>query len=135
MTSIKTILRINAASCIGFGGLFVASPDAVASFLGTAPAPKAVILVLGALLMLNGAHLLYTSIGAHVPKPLVLYFSTGDVLWVLATVALVATGKWITTTPGIVAALAVAAAVGAMGLAQLAVVRRGARTAPPPRQA
>jgi len=125
MTSIKTILRINAASCIGFGGLFVASPDAVASFLGTPPAPKIVILVLGALLILNGAHLLYTSMGAHVPKALVLYFSTGDVLWVFATVALIATGTWITTTSGIVAALAVAAAVGAMGLAQLAAVRRG----------
>lgn len=126
MTSIKTILRLNAASCIGFGGLFIAVPGAVAGFLGSPPAPEMVIGGLGLLLMLNGVHLLHTSSGAQPTRALVLYFSLGDLLWVLATAGLIAAGLWINTAAGITAAIAVAAAVGAMGLAQVASLKREA---------
>jgi len=119
MTALKTILRLNAASCIGFGVLFVAAPAGVAAFLGAPPAPDMAIWVLGALLILNGIHLLHTSLRAIPPKALVFYFSAGDFLWVAGTAALVAAGVWITTPAGIAAAAAVAAAVGGMGLAQV----------------
>ncbi len=118
MGVLKTILRLNAASCIGFGVLFVAVPGAVAAFLGVPPAPDMAIGGLGALLILNGIHLLHTSLRTHPPKALVLYFSAGDFLWVAGTAILMAAGVWVTTPAGIVAAAAVAAMVGAMGLAQ-----------------
>ena len=41
MAHINTILRLNAASCIGFGGLFLAQPGTVANFLASPPAPTA----------------------------------------------------------------------------------------------
>lgn len=119
MTALKTILRLNAASCIGFGALFVAAPTAAAAFLGAPPAPDMALWVLGALLIFNGLHLLHASLRANPPKALVLYFSAGDFLWVAGTVVLVAAGVWITTPAGIAAAAAVAAAVGGMGLAQV----------------
>jgi len=126
MTSLKTILRMNAASCIGFGGLFVAMPGAVAAFLGSPPAPETVIWGVGLLLFLNGVHLLHTSSRGRPARALVLYFSIGDLLWVLATAGFIAMGLWITTPAGIAAAIAVAAGVGAMGLAQVAALKREA---------
>lgn len=125
MTSLTTILRMNAASCIGFGSLFVALPGAVAAFLGAPPAPDTVVRLLGGLLLLNGFHLLYTSGHAQPHRWLVFYFSLGDFLWVLATAGLIGAGLWITTPAGVAAAVAVAAAVGAMGAAQVAALRRG----------
>lgn len=124
MTSLKTILRLNAASCIGFGALFVAAPGAVAAFLGAPPAPAIVVLVAGAILIINGLHLLHTSLRSDPPRLLVLYFSAGDFLWVGATAALIATGIWVNAAPGIAAAVAVAAMVGAFGLAQLLALPR-----------
>lgn len=119
MNVLKTILRLNAGSCIGFGVLFVAAPAGVAAFLGAPPAPDTVLRLLGALLILNGIHLLHTSLRAIPPKALVFYFSAADFLWVAGTAVLVAAGVWITTPAGIAAAAAVAAAVGGMGLAQV----------------
>jgi hypothetical protein len=124
MTSLTTILRMNAASCIGFGALFVALPGVVAAFLGDPPAPDTVVRLLGGLLLLNGLHLLHTSGQAQPHRWLVLYFSLGDFLWVLATAGLIGAGLWITTPAGVAAAVAVAAAVGAMGIAQVAASRR-----------
>lgn len=119
MPSLKTILRMNAASCIGFGALFVIAPGIVAAFLGTPPAPNILIVVLGAILIVNGVHLLHTSLRPAAPRWLVLYFSAGDAVWVAMTAALIAAGVWITSTPGILAAVAVALAVGGLGLAQI----------------
>ena len=125
MTALKTILRLNSASCIGFGVLFVAAPRAVAAFLGAPPAPATVVLAVSAILIINGLHLLHTSLRSDPPRLLVLYFSSGDLLWVVATAALIAVGIWINAAPGIAAAVAVAAMVGALGLAQvLALPRR-----------
>jgi len=126
MISLTAILRMNAASCIGFGGLFLAIPGAVAAFLGAPPAPEILIQVLGGLLVLNGVHLLHTSYRAVPPGLLVLYFSLGDFLWVLATAVLIASGTWITSQAGIAAAVVVAASVGALGMAQVMALRRNA---------
>lgn len=124
MIALKTILRLNAASCIAFGALFVAAPEAVAAFLGVPPAPAIAIGALGVLLSLNGVHLLHTGLRVSPPRALVLYFSAGDLLWVAGTAILIAMGFWITTPAGIAAAAAVAAAVGGMGVGQLLALSR-----------
>jgi len=126
MISLKTILRLNALSCVGFGGLFLAMPGAVAAFLGDPPAPDTLLRLLGGLLLLNGLHLHYTSSQSRPHRLIVLYFSLGDLLWVLAIAGLIGAGLWITTLAGVAAAIAVAAVVGAMGLAQVALLKREA---------
>lgn len=120
MSLLKTALRLNAVSCIGFGVLFSVVPGAVAAYLGqTRPAPSMVILILGIGLILNGIGLFLAARARHPSGPLVLFFSTGDFLWVLATIVLIVMGIWIETTAGIIAALLVAAVVGLFGLLQL----------------
>jgi len=119
MPTLKTILRMNAASCIGFGILFMVQPGAVATFLGSPPAPAWLIAVLGAALTGNGLHLLHTSGRQLPPRSLVLYFSAGDFAWALATLVLIVGGLWITRLEGQTVALVVAAFVGTMGLMQM----------------
>ncbi|MAT65633.1 MAG: hypothetical protein CMN57_08310 [Gammaproteobacteria bacterium] len=119
MPSLRAILRINATSCLLFGALFVAMPNTVAGFLGAPPAPGSVILVLGVLLVFNGIHLLYVSRAPRPSRAWVGYFSGGDFVWVLGTLLLVGSGLWINAPAGILAALVVAVAVGAMGWMQL----------------
>lgn len=119
MPSLTAILRINATSCLLFGALFAAMPNAVAGFLGAPSAPVNVILVLGILLVFNGIHLLYVSRAPRPSRAWVGYFSAGDFVWVLGTLLLVTTGLWVNTPAGILAALLVAAMVGAMGWVQL----------------
>jgi len=126
MPALKTILRLNAASCLGFGALFTAAPGAVGTFLGAPPAPDTLIVLLGAVLALNGLHLLHTSFRPEPPRLLVLYFSAGDFLWVAITAVLIGANLWITTAAGIAAAIVVALAVGGMGLAQLQGLARSA---------
>jgi hypothetical protein len=112
---IANVLRANAASCLGFGALFLALPRPVADFLGTPPAW--LVAALGAVLLLNGAHLLWSARrGAR--RVELLYFALGDAAWVAGTLALVASGTWITTGAGIAAALAVAAPVGVFAVLQ-----------------
>jgi hypothetical protein len=124
MLTLKTLLRINAASCLGFGALFIALPQRVTAFLGAPPAPTVLLIILGALLIINGVHLLHTSCQALPPKALILYFSGGDFAWVVGTLALIAGGLWITRPAGVTAALLVGTGVGAMGLMQLVTRKR-----------
>jgi len=115
--TLATVLRLNALSCLGFGGLFALFPAAVAGFLGSAP--PLLIMVLGAALLGNGALLWLSARAGRQPRRHeVLFFCAGDLGWVAATVALIGAGVWISAPAGQAAALAVAAAVGAMGLAQ-----------------
>ena len=95
MPDLKTILRLNASSCLGFGALFLALPQFVATFLGSPPAPPWLIGVVGAALIVNGLHLLHASRRTLPPKILILYFSGGDFAWGLGTIALIASGLWI----------------------------------------
>ncbi len=118
MAHINTILRLNGASCLGFGALFLAAPSKVAHFLASPPAPAWLIATLGGVLLLNGVHLLHSA-RRDPPRPgLVLYFSIGDASWVFGTLLLILTGLWINSTAGMAAAMAVAAMVGAMGWLQ-----------------
>lgn len=118
MSQLMATLGANALSCFIFGVLFVLAPASVASFLGSPPAPRLVILVLGAALLLHAIHLGWV---ARNPKPsrwTVMYFSAGDLLWVAATLALILTETWITSTGGMAAAVAVALVVGLLGYLQ-----------------
>ena len=109
------VLQANAASCLGFGALFAALPGPVAEFLGSPPVW--LIRVTGAVLLVNGAHLLWTARRGP-GRAALIYFALGDAAWVAATVLLVAGGIWITTPGGILAAVAVALPVGTFGYLQ-----------------
>lgn len=120
MTTLRTILRANAASCIVFGLIFVSLPSPIALFLSPeAPVPALVLQLTGAVLLFNGLHLVWTSLQPEPARELIVYFSTGDLLWVLTTVVLVVSGIWVTSTAGIVTALCVALLVGYFGVMQV----------------
>jgi len=119
MPTMQTVLRLNAASCLVFGAAFLAFPEPIAGFLGAPPAPAWLIAALGAGLIGYSLPLLVQSRRGR-PGPVWLrIFALGDGLWVLVTIGLVLAGLWITHPPGIAAALAVAAMVGAFGWLQL----------------
>jgi hypothetical protein len=118
MSHLHIVLAANAVSCAVFGGLFVVAPSPVAAFLGQPPAPAALIVAIGAVLLLNAVHLGYVATTARPSHWAVTYFSIGDGLWVVATLVLIVSGTWITAPGGIVAALAVALGVGAFGTLQ-----------------
>ena len=120
MLSLKNVMRANATSCLAFGVLFSLQPNQVANFLGGAsPAPQAYILILGILLILNGLHLLWSSKVPLPQKNLILYFSAGDFIWVIGSVALIISNVWITTTEGMLLATIIAAMVGLFGVLQM----------------
>lgn len=120
MLSMKMVMRLNAASCLLFGVLFVILPSATADFLAhSEPASSLVILSIGFALLFNGAHLVWAAIADKPKQYWVWYFSAGDFAWVLATTVLILTGTWVTSLQGIVVAIAVAIMVGTWGVLQL----------------
>jgi len=122
MTSLRFVLRLNAASCLGFGALFVIVPDAVAGMLGTAP--PVVVFGLGIMLLANAGHLALASMRARPHPAEVTWFALGDMAWWLASMGLIAAGVWVTSAPGIALALLVAAGVAGLGTAQLFLLGR-----------
>lgn len=122
MHSLRLVLRLNAASCLLFGALFVVAPTATAAFLG---APFAdIIRAAGLVLALNGLHLAWASRRNRIAPLEVVYFSAGDIIWMNLTFALIALGELITTPAGIAASLIVALGVAAFGIAQISAVTR-----------
>ena len=126
MPDLKTVLRLNALSCVGFGALFIAVPGTVAAFLGAPPAPSWLVLATGVILIGNGVHLIWASRMEQLPRSLVLYFSSGDFGWVAGSALLLVLELWVTTPAGQVAATIVALLVGALGTLQLLSLRRTA---------
>jgi hypothetical protein len=111
---------MNAASCVLFGSIFALLPVSVATFLGGGlPAPQLLLIILGVALIVNGFHLLQASSIELPKKELVLYFSAGDFLWVIASLCLVFSKIWITTSQGVLATLLVALMVGYFGILQM----------------
>lgn len=121
MLSLPLLLRLNAASCLVFGVVFVLFAGPTATFLGTPPVW--LLIVLGAGLIVNGLHLAWASTRDQTWLAEVLYFSSADVLWVLLTLGLVMTGTFLTSGPGIAVALIVAIGVGALGVLQAMAVQ------------
>lgn len=128
MLTLKNVMRANAASCLIFGVVFTALASSVADFLGgSSPPPTLLIFALGIVLIINGIHLLWASNKTLPAKILVLYFSFGDFIWVIASLALIVFELWIVTSHGIIAALFVAAIVGFFGAAQMFLRKRQVR--------
>lgn len=117
MTRLSYILRLNAASCLGFGIVFMIAPGATATLLGTAP--PGVVFWLGVLLQGNGAHLALASLRSQAVDLEILWFTLGDMAWWLASLLLIVAGVWITTPLGMVLTVSVATFVAALGVAQL----------------
>jgi hypothetical protein len=119
MITLKNVLKANAASCIIFGLMFLWAPLEIALFLSNdAPAPELVLFLLGAVLVINGLHLLWASVQTAPNKLLVWYFSFGDLLWAIGTIVLLIGGIWITTVFGIIAAIVVGMTVSVLGVLQ-----------------
>jgi len=113
-------MRMNAVSCLVFGILFTFQPSRITHFLGdVSMAPPALIVITGIILILNGCHLLWASKIALPKKELILYFSGGDFIWVIASISLIISELWITSLPGIITTIAVAIMVGSFGLLQM----------------
>ena len=120
MVSLRYIMRANSVSCLAFGFLFAIKPALVAAFLGgTSPAPTWIFLLLGVVLIFNGLHLFWASNIQLPKKELILYFSIGDYVWVVASAGLMFCGIWVTTLEGIVATSVVAIMVGLFGVLQM----------------
>jgi CHASE2 domain-containing sensor protein len=119
MITLKNVLRANAASCIIFGLMFLWAPFEITLFLSTdAPAPELVLFLLGAVLVINGLHLLWASAQTSQNKLLVWYFSFGDLLWAVGSAILLIGSIWITTIPGIIATILVSTVVATLGVLQ-----------------
>ncbi len=125
---LRLVLMLNGASCVLFGLLFLFASSSVAAFLADrTPAPAAIILLLGAGLLVNGLALWIFARSRSPNRFAVRVFSLGDLLWVLATLVLIGSGVWIDREPGVLAALAVAVFVGTVGWLQWrAIVTRAA---------
>jgi len=121
VNKLRVLLSINALSCLGFGSVFFLWPALTAVYLsGDTPAPDGALQLLGAGLVLHGLHLLSEAARQTPRRTWVIYFYTGDFLWVIGTVLLIISNQWITTTAGMTAALAVALMVGLFGVLQYA---------------
>ena len=70
--------------------------------------------------MANGFHLLWASLQLRPSKLLVLYYSMGDFIWVIASMTLFILEVWITTEPGATASISVAITIAVLGVLQVA---------------
>ena len=123
MKLLRTTLRLNAASCLIFGALFALAPQVVADFLG-APIATRWLPALGAALIVNGLHLLWVARAAAPHRLAVFYFTLGDLLWWLGTMALLASDTLITRPQGQAAALLVALMVAGFAVLQMWAIGR-----------
>jgi hypothetical protein len=117
LDSLRFVMRLNAASCVSFGLLFIVLPQAVGTFLGQVP--EIIIIVLGIGLLGNGAHLIVASRRTDLREIEIIWFSLGDFGWWLTTLALIVANIWVTTSSGVILAVIVATAVAGLGVAQL----------------
>ena len=117
MESLRIVLRLNSASCLIFGAVFLVWSNGVSFFLGETP--RWVILTMGALLLVNGLHLLLASLRVRLLHFEIIYFAIGDYIWFVSTLIILASGQLITESEGMSAALSVAIMVILLGCAQI----------------
>lgn len=113
---LRLVLRLNSASCILCGLAMAIWPAGIAAFLGDA-SPR-LLFVIGLILTFHGLHLIFASRRQTLIFFEVVYFALGDYGWVIATIILIVAKLGITTIPGTVLSLAIAAMVGTFGVLQ-----------------
>lgn len=113
---LKTVLNLNAASCIFFGVIFVMFERVVSAFIGTVP--EIVIMMLGAILIVNGLLLILVARQENPKRSHVMTFVIGDFAWVGLTIILLILGIWITNPYAMILALIIAVFVGSFGVLQ-----------------
>jgi len=117
MQALRTVLRLNAASCLGFGLAFAIWPEAIGNFLdGVVPS---LLRWIGVVLVINGVHLLLTAWKPRIRRWELGYFVLGDSLWVLASVGFITVIPVIHSPVAVAAVLLVAAMVGTFACLQL----------------
>jgi len=117
--TLKKTLLANVTSCCIFGLIFLLLPLQTSLFLSASDqAPELVIFILGCVLLFNAVHLIWASFQAMHNKYLILYFSLGDLIWVIISLILLVSELWITTTAGIISTTLVSIIVGTFGLLQ-----------------
>lgn len=112
---LKTAFRLNAISCLGFGTIFILTPDTVGAFLDGFPPD--ILRWVGIGLCANGLHLVVASFRKRIGRGEVIYFVLGDASWVLGSMMLPVLGL-IHTPLAITVTLAVALFVGTLGALQ-----------------
>jgi hypothetical protein len=78
--------------------------------------------------MLNGFHLLWAALQSMPNKLLILYFSIGDFIWVIASMTLLVLEVWITTESGATASILVAIMIAVFGALQAVKIKNMANT-------
>lgn len=124
--ALRAVLRLNAASCLGFGLAAAFWPEATAAMLGTVPAWLVRVAGLG--LVANGGHLLLASARRNIMPGEVLWFTLGDLSWWLASLGLIAAGIGVNAPQGVLVFSLIAVGVALLGMTQvtlLAAARRG----------
>ncbi len=117
MNSLKIALRLNAMSCISFGLLGFLIPARISTFLGDPPV--SLLQALGAVLIVNGLHLIIASSRTTLKEWEVVYFSLGDLVWWLGSNFLISANVWITTPVGAITMFVIALGVAVIGVMQI----------------
>ena len=117
MDGVRFVLRLNVATCAGFGLLFLLATHSVSNLLGSFPILALQILGVG--LLLHSLHLLFASLRKKVILFEVYYFSAGDILWFLGSLLILVGTGFVSTIYGAVVTILVGTLVAGIGLAQL----------------
>ena len=104
---LRNILRLNSLSCLIFGIIMVFFHEQTLEHLGTREY-HTLVYVLGLVLLVNTFHLIMASFRKNLIKGEVLYFSIGDLGWVILTFALILFSDVITTFYGLFSSISVA---------------------------
>ena len=123
MTDLKTVLTLNASSCLIFGLIFAFAGNHVDAFIGNELSAW-LTPAIGVVLVFNGLHLIFSSRRSKALCPEILYFVAGDIAWVIGTITLISLGLMITSIQGIVASLVIALMVGSFAILQIMAYRR-----------
>jgi len=118
---LRTALRANAAFSVASGVAMAGLSQPLAEWTGL---PSGLVFWVGVVVALNAIPMTVQSFQAAIPRNLTLATIAGDVVWVIASVVIVALRPWDLTVAGVAVILGVAAAVGAFAWAQTVGVRR-----------
>lgn len=114
---LKNTLIMNASSCLIFGLLFVVMASEVNLFLGNTISWLTPFI--GVALIFNGCHLIFASKRIKPICPEILYFITGDLAWVIATIVFIIFGVVVTSIAGVIVASLVALMVATFAVLQV----------------